>query len=56
MTLKVVYPEYDDSVEEDEIFQSEDSQVFIFLTLINMNMVKIVILVVVVGRINWVFQ
>ena len=32
MTPKVVYPEYDDSVEEDEIFQSEDSQVFLFKT------------------------
>ena len=31
MTSKVVYPEYDDSVEEEEIFQSEDSQVFIFI-------------------------
>ena len=54
LTLKVVYPEYDDSVEEDEIFQSEDSQVFIFFTLITMNIVKM-LMVVVVERINWVF-
>ena len=46
MTPKVVYPEYDDSVEDDEIFQSEDSQVFIFKTLMNMNMVKMMMMVV----------
>ena len=44
MTPKVVYPEYDDSVEEEEIFQSEDSQVFIFKTLMNLNMVKTTVL------------
>ena len=50
MTPKVVYPEYDDSVEEDESFQSEDSQVFIFKTLMNMNMVKMMMMVVVAVR------
>ena len=34
MTPKVVYPEYDDAGEEEEIFQSEDSQVLIFMALI----------------------
>ena len=33
MTSKVVYPEYDDAGEEEEIFQSEDSQVLIFMAL-----------------------
>ena len=33
MTPKVVYPEYDDAGEEEEIFQSEDSQVLIFMAL-----------------------
>ena len=50
MTPKVVYPEYDDSVEEDEIFQSEDSQVFVFKTLMNMKMVKMIMMMVVVVR------
>ena len=37
-------------MEEDEIFQSEDSQVSTFKTLMNMNMVKMMIMVVVVVR------
>ena len=37
MTPKVVYPEYDDAGEEEEIFQSEDSQVLIFMALVGEN-------------------
>ena len=37
MTPKVVYPEYDDAGEEEEIFQSEDSQVLIFMALNRMS-------------------
>ena len=37
MTPKVVYPEYDDAGEEEEIFQSEDSQVLIFMALMGKN-------------------
>ena len=45
MISKVVYPEYDDAGEEEEIFQSEDSQVLIFMALMgNMIMGRVLMI------------